>query len=283
KKTIIAKVESFSTTIVSKLETYVKDFPNIDELPGFHREILRINIDVDILRRSLGSIYWARKTCEKIFKTQIRSLRRSNNIEFLIKKQKEIYGRISSVVKQVDESLHIVIEANSILNSIPNIEDIPTVVIAGYPNVGKSSLLRMLSKAKPKIASYPFTTTEIHIGHMYVELSRHLSRKIQIIDTPGLLDKPLLERNPIERQAIAALKYLADLIIFLIDPTETCGYPLSNQKNLLSSIKKLFSSDIIVVETKSDIHKTTSKNLKVSCITGEGIDKLRDTVIHRFS
>ncbi len=282
KKTIIVRVESFSTTIISKLESYVKNFPNIDELPGFHREILQIKSDINILRKSLGTIYWAKKTCEKIFKTQIRSLRRSNNLDFIIQKQREIYGRISSVVKQIDESLHILIEADSILNSIPGIEDIPTVVIAGYPNVGKSSLLRILSNAKPKIASYPFTTTEIHIGHMYIDTSNYLSKKIQIIDTPGLLDRPISERNYIEKQAIAALKHLADLIIFLVDPTETCGYPLSNQKNLLASLQKIFS-DLLVVETKCDIQKTSSKNLKISSITGEGIDELREIIIHRFS
>jgi nucleolar GTP-binding protein len=101
----------------------------------------------------------------------------------------------------------------------------------------------------------------------------------QIIDTPGLLDRPLNERNKIEQQAIAALRHLADLIVFVADPSETSGYQLSEQMKTLDIIKKIFPDvPLIIVENKVDIKKTVTANPKISCITGEGIEELKQEI-----
>ncbi len=282
KKTIIAKIDSFSTTIISKLDYYVKNFPSIDNIPSFYQDLIEIKISKDKLKKSLGAVDWAKKTCEKIYKTQINSLRKTGDLNFLIKKQKEIYGRISSVIKQVKKDLIILSQAKDIIKKFPIVEDIPTVVIAGYPNVGKSSLLKCLSHAKPKIATYPFTTKEIHIGHIKRK-EKFIEQKYQIIDTPGLLDRDISKRNKIEKQAISALKYLADIIVFVIDSTETCGYSLSDQKKLLDYIKEIFEkSDIIVVENKTDIKKTDSDFLKISCEKNIGIKDLIEILFKKY-
>ena len=173
-------------------------------------------------------------------------------------------------------------EAQKILRTFPDIEDIPTVVIAGYPNVGKSSLIRQLSAAKPEVAQYPFTTKQIIVGHL--EKTVHYEKKrYQIIDTPGLLDRPLSERNDIERQAIAALRHLADLIVFLFDPSETSGYPMAEQQQMLTHIQKLFNDiPFLIVENKVDITDTGSPYAKISCKTGQGIEGLRQEILSRL-
>jgi nucleolar GTP-binding protein len=282
KKTIIAKTESFSDTVISTLEQYVKDFPSIDNLPSFYQDIIDIKIDVNKLKKSLGAVDWARKTCQMIYSKQSKSLRKSKNIDFLMKKQQEIYGRISSVIKQVDENLIFLAEAQNIMRKFPDIHDIPTVVIAGYPNVGKSSILKCLSSAKPEIAQYPFTTKEIHVGHIERK-EKYIVKRFQIIDTPGLLDRPASKRNEIEKQAISALSNLADIIVFAVDASEACGYSLDDQLHLLSQIKKTFSkSSMIIVENKTDLKQTDSKYLKISCETGEGIDILIDEIFSLY-
>ena len=274
KKTIIAKTDSFSISVVSTLEKYVKKFPSIEQLPSFYHDIIDIKIDVNKLKKSLGAADWARKTCQMIYSKQSKSLKKSLNIDFLKKKQKEIYGRISSVIKQIDKELALLAEAQNVMKKFPDVYDIPTVVIAGYPNVGKSSILRCLSSAKPKIAQYPFTTKEIHVGHIERK-EKHIAKRFQIIDTPGLLDRPFSERNDIEKQALSALTNLADIIVFVIDASETSGYLLEEQLHLLSQVEKTFSdSSFIIVENKVDLKKTGSKHLKISCETGEGIDVL---------
>jgi nucleolar GTP-binding protein len=279
KKIIIARTETFITDLTSQLESYVKNFPSIDKLPLFYQEIIDIKIDTDKLKKSLGAIDWARKTTLMVYSTQSSSLIKSGNVEFLKQKQKEIYGRVSSIVKQVDKNLMFLSNAQKILRTFPDIEDIPTVVIAGYPNVGKSSLIRQLSAAKPEIAQYPFTTKQIYVGHMEKTV-RYEKKQYQIIDTPGLLDRPLSERNNIEKQAIAALRHLADLIVFIFDPSGTSGYQMSEQTLMLEDIKKLFCDvPFIIVENKVDVKNTGSANRKISCTTGEGIEELRQEIL----
>ena len=279
KKLVIARTETFITDLTTRLESYVKNFPTLDKLPLFYQEIIDIKIDTNKLKKSLGAVDWARKTIVMVYSTQSSALTKTGNIEFLKQKQKEIYGRVSSIVKQVDKNLLFLADAQKILRQFPDLEDVPTVVIAGYPNVGKSSLIRQLSQAKPEVAQYPFTTKQIFVGHM-VKTVRYEKKRYQIIDTPGLLDRPLGERNAIERQAIAALRHLADLIVFVFDPSETSGYQMSEQQLMLERIQKLFNDvPFLIVENKVDIKDTGSANRKISCTTGAGIEKLREEIL----
>jgi nucleolar GTP-binding protein len=279
KKLVIARTETFITDLTARLESYVKNFPTLDKLPLFYQEIIDIKIDTNKLKKSLGAVDWARKTIVMVYSTQSAALTKTGNIEFLKQKQKEIYGRVSSIVKQVDKNLVFLANAQKILRAFPDLEDVPTVVIAGYPNVGKSSLIRQLSAAKPEIAQYPFTTKQIFVGHM-VKTVRYEKKRYQIIDTPGLLDRPLGERNAIERQAIAALRHLADLIVFIFDPSETSGYQMSEQRLMLERIQKLFNDvPFLIVENKVDIKDTGSANRKISCTTGAGIETLREEIL----
>jgi nucleolar GTP-binding protein len=62
------------------------------------------------------------------------------------------------------------------------------------------------------------------------------------------------ERNEIEKQAIAALKYLAHVIIFMIDPSEACGWGFNDQLNLYKEVQRTFPlNPLLVVFNKIDI------------------------------
>ena len=110
-------------------------------------------------------------------------------------------------------------------------------------------------------------------------------RRYQVIDTPGLLERELGDRNRIEMQAVTALKHLANSILFILDPSETCGYHMEGQMRLLESVRGLFPDvPMLVVENKVDIVDSGSDRLKMSAATGLGVQDvmaaLRGSVEH---
>ena len=64
-----------------------------------------------------------------------------------------------------------------------------------FPNVGKSSFMNKVTRADVEVQPYAFTTKSLYVGHMDYKYLRW-----QVIDTPGILDHSLEERNTIEMQ-----------------------------------------------------------------------------------
>jgi nucleolar GTP-binding protein len=149
--------------------------------------------------------------------------------------RKDFYGKTSSHLKKIKLDLEFLELVIKDIKNFPTIKEGFTVVIAGMPNVGKSSILKQLTTSTPEIKVYPFTTKNILVG--YIHEKHH---RVQVIDTPGILDRPIEKRNPIERRAVLAVKELADIIVFVFDPTEICGFPIESQLELYSEIKDKF-------------------------------------------
>lgn len=274
KKTKIARINSISDTIYRTLSSYIESFPNIEKLPKFYAELIEILIDVKRLRNALNSLNWARNKVKEICYKSSSQIRKTGKLSFLDEKLKYVYGRVSSVIKEINNDLTFLNSVSQKLKKIPTIDiNLQTIVIAGYPNVGKSLLVRKISTAKPEVANYPFTTKRISVG-----IFEYKRKRYQIIDTPGLLDREFNERNEIEKQAILALKHLASLIVFLFDYSAN-NKEVEKQLNLLKMIKENFSSPIIEVENKCDLVKSNSKRIKISAETGEGIEELKKEII----
>ncbi len=272
----ISKLKSSSDVIVSTMGKYVKAFPSIDRQSPFYAELINVTIGRDKLKKALGAIDWARGNVARIARDATREMAGARQISRIDEIRRAAYGRISSFVKQVKKELEFLGKARNVMKKYPAIDpERPTVVIAGSPNVGKSQLVAKISSAKPRVAVYPFTTQEISVGTFE---RKYL--KYQVVDTPGLLDRPLDERNSIELRGILALKHLADLVVFVFDPTETCGYPMSEQEHLLKQIREQFSSvPIIEVENKADMSKSKNARLKISATTGSNVAKLVDAIV----
>jgi nucleolar GTP-binding protein len=199
-------------------------------------------------------------------------------------KVKQFYGRVSSLIHSLDKNVEVYNREAKKFSLIPAVKELPSVILAGFPNTGKTSLLERLTTAKAKIASYPFTTQKIELGYFEERFF-----KVQVIDTPGLLDRPQEKRNPIEKKAVSALKHLSNAIVFVLDPTETCGYSLESQLGLLKEVKKQFKAPIIIALNKSDLAPQGDKALNLKkkfpkekvIETGEGmpIDDLKKEIL----
>jgi nucleolar GTP-binding protein len=100
-----------------------------------------------------------------------------------------------------------------------------------------------------EVNHYPFTTKQIHVGHFM-----HRRLQYQLVDTPGLLDRPMDKRNDIEMQAIAALEHVGSLVLFLVDESESCGTPFEEQMNLLKEVETLLpETELMLVSSKADL------------------------------
>jgi len=275
KKTALAKVTASGDIVISTLNGYITKFPRVDKEEDFLPELIDLVIGIDRYKKALGALNWASNRIEKLKNDSLKEIKWTKDPKMIDSIKNSFYGRMSSYIKRIDDDLLFLQGAKNKFRKLPAVDPmVPTIVTAGFPNVGKSSLVAKLSTATPEIAPYPFTTKGIIIGHIKDDW-----RMFQMIDTPGLLDREFEDRNAIERQAVLALRYLTDVMIFILDPSETCGYDMKRQTALLETVKKNFKVPIIVAESKSDILNRHSENIGFSVETDEGMDILRERIL----
>jgi len=140
-----------------------------------------------------------------------------------------LFGRDAAAVDSLKDMAQI-------LRKLPVAEpEVPTLVLVGAPNVGKSSLVRLLSSGQPEVQNYPFTTRGVKMGHFFVHGERHV-----VTDTPGLLNRDEDERNAMERLTIASVEHLPTCVVFVMDLTGLCGTTVSNQLQIRDHLRRRF-------------------------------------------
>ena len=256
-------VRAVGAAIHDRLVYIIRGFPEFEKIHPFYRDLAEILYGIENIKQSLGAVGWAAKHT-KMIGNQLAF--QSRKAEDTLVVRKRAVARLASMVHQINKDLLFLNEVRNVLRTLPNIEEDFTIVIAGYPNVGKSSFIRRVSSADPEVASYPFTTKGIIVGHR--EMGRE---KIQFVDTPGILDRPVEERNQIEKQALSAIMNVADVILFIIDPSEHCGYQMDVQLSLLEEVKGMISVPVIVVANKSDL-VVAEGYITMSTADGSGVD-----------
>jgi len=230
-----------------RLQKIVDYFPIMDNLHPFHRELIDVLFGIEKLRIALGRISHTKYATSSILREVSKKLGNSRTAAEAKRVRSETLGRLGSTIKKLKEPLDILIDAKIQLSKLPDFKvNKKTIAFAGAPNVGKSSFVKLISTGTPEIASYPFTTKELNFGHRRDEFEL-----IQLMDTPGLLDRPIHDRNAIEMRSILALKHLADYIIYLYDPSKDAPLTLEQQVNLQKEIAETFPE----IPMKSYINK----------------------------
>ena len=146
--------------------------------------------------------------------------------------------------------LYETLQVRQHLARLPSIDpNTRTILVCGFPNVGKSSFMNKVTRADVEVQPYAFTTKSLFVGHMDYRYLRW-----QVVDTPGVLDHSLEERNTIEMQAITALAHLRSAVLYVMDISEQCGHSIEEQVELFNNIKPLFTNKpLIVALNKIDI------------------------------
>ncbi|MBI3682217.1 MAG: GTPase ObgE [Acidobacteria bacterium] len=161
------------------------------------------------------------------------------------------------------------------------------VGLVGFPNAGKSTLISRISAARPKIADYPFTTLEPHLG--VVRLSDN--RTFVVTDIPGLIEGA-------HKGAGLGVRFLRHIertkvLVHLVDVSEASGRdPVEDLRVILKELgsfrQDLLHKPMLVVAAKMDIAQDPDRVarlkraarrrkmpfVKISAVTGEGLDEL---------
>lgn len=271
----VKRVSASKRIILKRLDSVVEQFPIIDNLPEIYEELIKNSIDFEKYKKSIHSVRWASGKIDNLGKESEKEIKRSEAQNEITSARKAFYARASSILKRIDKYLQFLEETRKTLKRLPDLkEDYFTVAIAGFPNVGKSSILKRLTLSSPEIAEYPFTTKGLNVGLIKNE-------KLQFVDVPGTLNRK--KANIIEKNAHIIIKN-ADLVLFVIDPSGYSGYNIEKQLKLLEKIEKnkLVILNKCDLADKKTVHELTGKfnAEEISALENKGIDKLKKIILN---
>ena len=162
------------------------------------------------------------------------------------------------------------------------------VGLVGLPNAGKSTLLSVMTTAKPKIANYPFTTLQPHLG--IVKYGEYKS--FVMADIPGLIEGASKGKG----LGHQFLKHIErnKILLFLIDVEEKNPNDVYNQllDELVNFNKDLLDKDRIVVRTKIDTisedvderwSSFSEEFIDISSVSNIGLNTLKDKLVSFLS
>ena len=174
-------------------------------------------------------------------------------------------------------------------NFLLELRIVAEVGLVGYPNAGKSTLLTAISRARPKVAPYPFTTLHPQIGIVeYADWHR-----LTVCDVPGLIEGAHMNVG-LGHKFLRHIQR-CKILVLLLDMAGTDGRkPWDDYKQLLSELElydpALLEKPRLVVANKID-EAVAEKNLKgfkkkikkvsllpISAAFGEGMEKFKDTI-----
>lgn len=161
---------------------------------------------------------------------------------------------------------------------------IADVGLVGKPNAGKSTLLSRLSRARPEIAPYPFTTKHPNLGRVQIDFDRSFI----MADIPGLIEGAH-EGVGLGHEFLRHIER-AGIFVHLVEPEPTDGTePLANYRAIRSELE-MYNAELakrpeILAVTKADLpsasevqqrlaETTGGEVLLISAVTGQGLNEL---------
>ncbi|KAH8516554.1 hypothetical protein H0E87_004776 [Populus deltoides] len=232
------------------LREYMENFPKKKYLHPYERSLIELTLGdgnyeevlrkVDALRKKVVGVG---KECASLCAKSSTKRDAGERLNEGLEKLEEVF---KCEGKAVDDLLNIA----KTLRAMPVVDlETPTLCLVGAPNVGKSSLVRVLSTGKPEVCNYPFTTRGILMGHIALNFQH-----FQVTDTPGLLKRCDEDRNNLEKLTLAVLSHLPTAILYVHDLTGECGTSPSDQFVIYKEIKQRFSNHLwLDVVSKCDI------------------------------
>eukprot|EP00190_Bangiopsis_sp_CCMP1999_P002635 CAMPEP_0198729478 /NCGR_PEP_ID=MMETSP1475-20131203/18711_1 /TAXON_ID= ORGANISM="Unidentified sp., Strain CCMP1999" /NCGR_SAMPLE_ID=MMETSP1475 /ASSEMBLY_ACC=CAM_ASM_001111 /LENGTH=397 /DNA_ID=CAMNT_0044492139 /DNA_START=130 /DNA_END=1323 /DNA_ORIENTATION=+ len=292
------KIETLREELAGRLKGYEAKFPRKSNFHPYEdalADLTLCSVNLDKYggyQGVLDSIGTLRKKLNAQGKAHASTARQATNRKEVDKAKRVAFMELENIYKKDAVAVERLKLMAKTLHGLQTADiTLPTVVLTGAPNVGKSSIVRLYSSGIPEVCAYPFTTKKIVMGHF---LDR--GRKYQMTDTPGLLNRAENQRNIIEKLTIAALQHLRSLVLFVVDLTEDCGMSVTDQLELRHSLRSRFLRDgqpWIDVLSKSDLRSSFKhEDLYRQCVSnywllsaesGEGVEELKEEFITGLS
>jgi GTP-binding protein len=151
------------------------------------------------------------------------------------------------------------------------------VALVGFPNAGKSTLISRISAARPKVADYPFTTLQPHLGVVRVDGS-----ELVVADVPGLVEGAS-EGRGLGHRFLRHVERARVLVVLLdLAPADEVP-PAAQEHTLLTELGRhqpdLLERPRLVIGTKADVAAQPWDGVRISAVTGDGLPEL----LHRMA
>ncbi|XVF03493.1 hypothetical protein REPUB_Repub04eG0265800 [Reevesia pubescens] len=232
------------------LRGYIENFPPKMYLHPYERSLIELTLGDGNYEEVLKKVDVLRKKVVFVGKEHAslcaKSLSKREAEEQLTEGLEKLQEIFKCEGHAVDDLLYIA----KTLRAMPVVDlEMPTLCLVGAPNVGKSSLVRMLSTGKPEVCNYPFTTRGILMGHITINYQH-----FQVTDTPGLLKRCDETRNNLEKLTLAVLSHLPTAILYVHDLSGECGMSPSDQFMIYKEIRERFNNHLwLDVVSKGDL------------------------------
>lgn len=228
------------------------NFPKVEDIHPFYGDLFNVLYDKDHYKLALGHVKATKNMMDNMTRDYLKLIKYADSLYRCKSLKRAAMGRMCTMIRKIASSLAYLEEVRKHMARLPTINPYErTILLTGYPNVGKSSFINCVSRANVEVQPYPFTTKALYIGH-----TEFNNLRFQVIDSPGILDHQLEEMNTIEMQSITALAHLKSCVIYFVDPSEQCGYSVLEQIHLYHTIKPLFKNKpVLVVFNKIDLKR----------------------------
>lgn len=291
------KIKFTEETFVEKFDAILTGFPKLEEVHPFIRDLMNVLYDRDHYKVALSQLSTAKHLIQNVARDYVRLVKYGQSLFQCKQLKRAALGRMATITRRMKDPLLYLEQVRQHLGRLPSIDpNTRTLLICGYPNVGKSSFLRSITRADVEVQPYAFTTKSLFVGHFDYKYLRW-----QAIDTPGILDHPLEEMNTIEMQSITAIAHLRAAILYFMDLSEECGYSVQAQMKLFQSIKPLFANKVVILVINKIDRMTPEKldkesllaletltnspeitTVRASCTTQEGVMDVKNAACEQL-
>ena len=149
-----------------KLLNILQNFPKVEDIHPFYSDLFNVLYDKDHYKLALGHVKSTKNMIENMCRDYLKLIKYADSLYRCKSLKRAAFGRICTMIRKISSSLSYLEEVRKHMARLPTINPYErTILLTGYPNVGKSSFINCVSKANVEVQPYPFTTKALYIGH----------------------------------------------------------------------------------------------------------------------